>query len=142
VSPSPTSSVGPPPPVEEPVAVPQPVVRVGSFRTIAHQTTGGVRVGTTPSGEAVVFLEDLMTDNGPDVRVLLSPQPADGDASQLPLDALELGPMKGNIGDQRYDVPPGTDLSRYQSVVLWCERFSVGFAVAGLAPDPSVAPAS
>lgn len=113
---------------------PAPSVRVGTFQTIAHQTSGMVRVGPTPDGRLVVFLEDLATDNGPDVRVLLSPHPADGDASILATDALELGLMKGNVGDQTYEVPAGTDLAQYQSVVLWCERFSVGFGVAGLAP--------
>lgn len=109
-------------------------VRVGSFQTIAHQTSGMVRVGPTPDGRLVVFLEDLATDNGPDVRVLLSPFPADGDATQFGTDALELGLMKGNVGNQTYEVPAGTDLTQYRSVVLWCERFSVGFGVAGLAP--------
>ena len=123
-----------PPPTTAPTTVPAPDVRVGTFQSIAHQTSGAVRVGPTPDGRLVVFLEDLATDNGPDVRVLLSPQPAGGDASQLPTGALELGLMKGNVGNQTYEVPAGTDLTQYQSVVLWCERFSVGFGVAGLAP--------
>jgi len=112
-----------------------PAVRVGSFRSIAHQTSGNVRVGATADGRQVVFLEDLATDNGPDVRVLLSPHPADGDASILASDALELGLMKGNVGDQTYEVPADVDLSQFQSVVLWCERFSVGFGVAGLTAE-------
>lgn len=109
-------------------------VRVGTLRSIAHTTSGQVRVGPTPDGRQVVYIEDLATDNGPDVRVLLSPHPADGDAGILGTDRLELGPLKGNIGDQTYEVPAGVDLGRYQSVVLWCERFSVGFGVAALVP--------
>lgn len=109
-------------------------VRVGTFRSIAHPTTGTVRVGPTPDGRQVVYLEDLATDNGPDVRVFLSPHPPEGDDGIYGTDELELGPLKGNIGDQTYEVPAGTDLGRFQSVVLWCERFSVGFGVAGLVP--------
>lgn len=113
---------------------PAPLVRVGSFRSIAHQTSGNVRVGPTPDGRQVVFIEGLATDNGPDVRVFLSPHPPEGDDSIYATDELELGVLKGNIGDQTYEVPADVDLSRYQSVVLWCERFSVGFGVAGLTP--------
>jgi len=117
-----------------PAPTTSPTVRVGSFRSIAHQTSGTVRVGPTPDGRQVVYLEDLATDNGPDVRVFLSPHPPEGDDSIYGTDELELGPLKGNIGDQTYEVPADVDLGRYQSVVLWCERFSVGFGVAGLVP--------
>ena len=140
--PTSTSEVEPPasrPSTTAPVAAPPSTaaplpIRVGSFRSIAHQTSGDVRVGPTPDGRQVVRLEGLATDNGPDVRVFLSPHPPEGDDSIYGTDELELGPLKGNVGDQTYEVPAGVDLSRYQSVVLWCERFSVGFGVAGLAP--------
>lgn len=128
VSAPPAGSAEPPP-----TTAPAPI-RVGTFRSIAHQTSGSVRVGPTPDGRQVVHLVDLATDNGPDVRVFLSPHPPEGDDSIYGTDELELGPLKGNIGDQTYEVPAGVDLSQYQSVVLWCERFSVGFGVAGLTP--------
>ena len=121
-------------PTTAPPATTTPLVRVGSFRSIAHQTSGNVRVGPTPDGRQVVFIEGLATDNGPDVRVFLSPHPPEGDDSIYANDELELGVLKGNIGDQTYEVPADVDLSQYQSVVLWCERFSVGFGVAGLTP--------
>ena len=117
-----------------PPTTPAAVIRVGTFRSIGHQTSGTVRVGPTADGRQVVYLEGLATDNGPDVRVFLSPHPPEGDDSIYGTDELELGPLKGNIGDQTYEVPAGVDLGRYRSVVLWCERFSVGFGVAGLAP--------
>jgi hypothetical protein len=121
-------------PTPAPPTTTAPLIRGGSFRSIAHQTSGDVRVGPTPDGRQVVHLVGLATDNGPDVRVFLSPHPPEGDDAIYGTDELELGPLKGNIGDQTYEVPAGVDLSRYQSVVLWCERFSVGFGVAGLTP--------
>jgi len=50
----------------------------------------------------------------------------DGDGS------VDLGRLKGNIGDQQYDIPAGTDLSRYATVVIMCRAFTVGFARARL----------
>ncbi|MCP4333110.1 MAG: DM13 domain-containing protein, partial [Gammaproteobacteria bacterium] len=43
-----------------------------------------------------------------------------------------LGKLKGNIGNQNYAVPPGTNIAEYQSVVIWCELFGVLFSPAAL----------
>jgi hypothetical protein len=45
---------------------------------------------------------------------------------------VDLGSLKGNIGDQNYDVPQELDLSKYQAVTVWCNRFSVNFGTAPL----------
>jgi len=47
---------------------------------------------------------------------------------------IDLGPLKGNRGNQNYAVPAGTDLSKFKSAVIWCRRFLVGFGVAPLLP--------
>ena len=104
--------------------------RTGTFAAVAHPTTGAVTLGTTPDGRQALFIEDLATDNGPDLKVVLSTAPAGSDGSYG--DGLDLGPLKGNQGSQSYDVPDGTDLDAFASVVIWCDRFSVAFGVAPL----------
>ncbi len=69
-------------------------------------------------------LENFVT-NGPDLYVYLS---ADAQAR----DFLDLGRLKGNIGDRNYVVPVGADLSRYKYVLVWCRAFSVLFGSAQL----------
>ena len=103
------------------------------FRSIDHETTGRVLLvaGSTP-GTTVLRFEDLETSNGPDLRVYLSTTPPGGPRHAFDDDFVELGRLKGNIGDQNYDVPAGTDLSRFESVVIWCKRFGVPFAAAPL----------
>jgi hypothetical protein len=97
--------------------------RSGSFRSLAHTTTGTARVtGNT------LRLEDLKTDNGPDVVVWLSA----GDEGAYADDFVDLGSLKGNKGNQNYVIPDGTDLDRYDTVVIWCRRFTVGFGAAEL----------
>jgi hypothetical protein len=53
-----------------------------------------------------------------------------GDAS----DYIDLGDLKGNIGEQNYEIPEGVDLSVYDTVAIWCVRFAVGFGSAELLP--------
>jgi hypothetical protein len=45
---------------------------------------------------------------------------------------VELGSLKGNIGDQNYDVPANVDLNKYRAVTIWCARFGVNFGTAPL----------
>jgi hypothetical protein len=79
-----------------------------------------------------VRFEDFEVENGPDLRVYLSRADADAPQRELAGDFVDLGDLKGNIGDQNYLVPGSVDLTRYRSAVVWCRRFSVGFAVAPL----------
>jgi hypothetical protein len=47
---------------------------------------------------------------------------------------VEIGSLKGNIGNQNYELPSETDLSKYRAVTIWCKRFSVNFGTAPLMP--------
>jgi hypothetical protein len=46
--------------------------------------------------------------------------------------AVDLGRLKGNIGNQQYAVPEGVDVAAGATVVIWCRAFSVNFAQADL----------
>ena len=82
-------------------------------------------------------IESLETTSGPDVHVWLSAGPVlegfDGWFTAAGYDYVDLGPIKGNLGDQLYDIPPGVDLAAYPTVDLWCVQFSVSFGAAALA---------
>ncbi len=84
-------------------------------------------IETAPDTYTLRF-EDFSVRNGPGLFVYLSPDP-DGYAD----DALELGRLKATDGAFNYEVPPGTDVSRFESVIVWCKPFAVLFATAPLA---------
>lgn len=75
----------------------------------------------------VLTLTDFEVEPGPDLRVYL----VRGDGKDTG-DHVDLGGLKGNKGDQQYDLPKDTDLGRYRTVVIWCRSFSVAFARATL----------
>ena len=104
----------------------------GSFTSLDHRTSGAVRVLPTDGGARIVRLEGLATDNGPDLYLYLSTNPADGEEQAFDDDFVSLGRLKGNQGDQNYEVPDGVDLARYASVVIWCDRFNSAFGAAAL----------
>ncbi|MGK5630957.1 DM13 domain-containing protein [Streptomyces sp. URMC 123] len=106
----------------------------GRFVSHEHTTTGTARVLRLTDGTGLLRLEDLSTSEGPDVRVYLSTRDAAAVERGLGEGAVQLAGLKGNLGNQNYTIPAGTDLSRFRSAVIWCERFSVSFGAADLAP--------
>lgn len=130
---SPTTTDAPGTPVPPTSASPKPIVlREGSFVSRDHGTSGLVRVLELEDGSHVVRLEGLDTDNGPDLYVYLTTNPADGPEGAFDDDHHSLGRLKGNLGDQNYELAAEVDLSRYRSVVIWCDRFNSAFGAADL----------
>lgn len=110
----------------------------GTFLSHEHETTGAVRVIEHPDGSRQLALVGLRTTNGPDVHVWLSAGPVvegfDGWFTAGGHPHVDLGLIKGNEGDQLYDIPADVDLSAYPTVDLWCVQFSVSFGAAALTP--------
>jgi hypothetical protein len=102
----------------------------GRFEPVAHSASGVATAVRRAEGGNVLTLTSFEVDNGPDLRVYLVSGPA-RDESEVE-DFKDLGALKGNKGDQQYDLPRGLDLDRYSTVVIWCRAFSVNFARAGL----------
>ena len=119
----------------EPAAAAAPMtIAMGSFHSNAHDTRGTATVLDLGNGKRVLRLTNFATSNGPDVRVyLVAAADVQDDATVKTAGFVELGPMKGNIGDQNYDIPTTVDLENYRTVTIWCKRFSVNFGSAPLA---------
>jgi hypothetical protein len=121
----------------EPAAPAGPVlVARGELISHEHPTTGTARIVRNPDGGHLLELVDLDTSNGPDLRVWLTDQPViEGRDGWHVFDDgawLELGRLKGNQGNQQYEIPAGIDPADYPSVSIWCKRFSVSFGAAAL----------
>ena len=110
-------------------------VETGTFHGKVHSTSGRATIYQEPDGKLVLRLTNFKTSNGPDVHVILiAARNADDDANFLKsnIDRVELGSLKGNEGDQNYEIPAGTDLSKFQTVSIYCERFNANFGAAPL----------
>lgn len=107
----------------------------GQFHSVAHETKGTAAVHQLSEGKRVLRLTDFVTSNGPDVRVyLIAASDAADNETVKKAGFVELGKLKGNEGDQNYDIPAGLDLNKYRAVTIWCRRFGVNFATAPLTP--------
>jgi hypothetical protein len=107
----------------------------GEFHGKVHETSGRATVYQEADGKLVLRLTGFKTSNGPDVHVILVETKDAGDAGNFlksNTGRVELGKLKGNEGDQNYEIPAGTDLSKFQTVSIYCERFNANFGAAPL----------
>jgi hypothetical protein len=136
-SPTPASSPAPPAvDATEPAAPPTPsafvptTLATGSFvgTDDFHFGRGTASMVEIEPGRYHLRLDDFSVRNGPDLYVYLSPDPAGWTE-----DAFEVGKLKATDGAFGYDLPAGTDPSRFRSALIWCKQFSHLFATAAFA---------
>jgi len=108
-------------------------ITTGNFKSLAHETKGSASIYQLADGRRTLRLTQFETSNGPDVHVYLTAAEIDkGSGAIKAAGFVDLGSMKGNKGDQNYDIPAETDLSKYKNVTIWCARFGVNFGQAAL----------
>ena len=113
-------------------------VKWGMFRDgdSFHKGSGSATIWDLGTDGFVLRFEDFNVINGPDLRVLLTTHPdpmGRGDVHADDVTYVELGKLKGNIGNQNYPIPGDVNVYDYSSVVIYCKPFQVVFSVAPLA---------
>ena len=112
------------------------VVESGAFSGVMHPTTGTATIYRLGDGDHILRLTNFKTSSGPDVHVyLVAADDAKDSATVKRAEYVDLGTIKGNIGDQNYALRADLDLSKYRTVSIWCKRFAVNFGVAPLRSD-------
>lgn len=126
------------PEAQSETAPPEPVITTvfaGNFIDRSHPTSGVADVLTDGSPQRFLRFENFETDNGPDLNVYLTTASADAPGDDIGANFVDLGDLKGNIGDQNYEIPADVDLNQFSTVVIWCVRFGVAFGAADLSPS-------
>lgn len=91
-----------------------------------HITTGAVEVIKNADGSHTIVLgDDFSLDGAPDPRVGLG---KDGFYNGN----TDSGVLSNLTGAQSFVVPSGVDVSEFNEVYIWCEKFSVPLGVAKL----------
>ena len=113
---------------------PQPLVS-GQFYSILHPTAGTATIYRMGDGSRVLRFTSFSTSNGPDVHVyMVASDDAKDIATVQHAGFIDLGVIKGNVGDQNYTLGGDLDLAKYRAVSIWCKRFSVNFGAVALRP--------
>jgi hypothetical protein len=114
-------------------------IESGAFYGIAHPTQGTATIYRMGDDALMLRFTNFRTSNGPNVHVyLVAADDAKDSETVRHAGFIDLGSIKGNLGDQNYALGSDVDLSKYRAVSIWCQRFSVNFGAAPLRPDHSV----
>ena len=112
----------------------------GNFHSVAHDGKGQASIYQLADGKRVLRFSNFETSNGPDVHVyLVATNDATDSDTVKKAGFVEIASLKGNVGDQNYDLPANLDLAKYQAVTIWCQRFGVNFATAPLSSQMAMA---
>ena len=108
------------------------VLAQGSFIDIdpVHGAVGSATIYELPAGERILRFQDFRSKNGPDLHVFLSTEAPTSTFGSLGDNEVDLGELKGNVGNQNYEIPADVDLSQYRSIVIYCVPFHVVFSTA------------
>jgi hypothetical protein len=112
------------------------VLSESSFISHEHATSGVVKILQLENGERILRIENLDTSDGPQLEIWLTDAPViEGTDGWKVFDDgkyVSLGSLKGNLGDQNYEIPESLNLEEFTSMSIWCVRFSVSFGAAEL----------
>ena len=97
----------------------------GSFVSNVHPSSGTVKIVSDSAGKKSLVFENFKSDNGPDLRIWLSPNTAANPYQ-------EIGALKAVSGNFSYELNASIDYTTNNRVLIWCEDFSVLFGHAVL----------
>lgn len=98
----------------------------GQFEGLSdHVTTGGITIVKRDGGVFVELGEDFSLDGAPDPVLGFG---ANGEY----VAATQFSQLNEITGAQSYRLPDGIDLAEFDTVFVWCEKFSVPLGSASL----------
>lgn len=105
------------------------LLKKATFKSLAHETSGEASVYEMPDGKKILRFENLVSSDGPDVKVVITPD-KNATTGWEKEKYKNLGASKATHGNINYELPGNISLEEIGSVVLWCERFNESFGVA------------
>ncbi len=112
-------------------------VRAGNFTEIdfIHKGSGVAKILESEGGHKLLRFEDFEVTNGPDLYVYLTKNSKPAKDLKSLGDFVNLGRLKGNVGDQNYEIAGSQNIDGYNTVVIWCRQFGALFSYAAMEPN-------
>ncbi len=114
------------------------VVAQGQFQDADefHKGAGTVTLYRLPDGTHLLRFEDFRVTNGPQLHVLLANHAQPVNRADLEETGyVDLGGLKGNVGNQNYEIGANIAIDDVKSIVIYCKPFHVVFSTATLSSE-------
>lgn len=109
------------------------VIRTGSVYDVDRVGRGAVKIFRLPGGQLALRLEEFFVSQNSDLELRLSELSEPKSTPEIaaaPQKNLEF--LKATTGAMNYLIPKDVDISRYRSLVIWCEITHNAYAAATL----------
>jgi hypothetical protein len=110
------------------------VVYAGDFTSIdqMYQGVGVASIYQVGDNRFVLRLDPISVTTGPDLHVLLAKLPAPRTSTEATAGSLDLGALASPTAAQNFEIPEGTDLGPYKSVVIYSRSLNIVYSTAEL----------
>jgi hypothetical protein len=109
---------------ENVLAATDKLLLTGAFVSDGHTTSGTARLIQSADGKKFLLLDNLKSDNGPDLRVYLSEDKTARSFTEIA--------NKVVVGNTKLEVPTAANTDKQKTVLIWCKQFSVLFGSAAM----------
>ncbi len=104
-----------------------------TFYGVDRQGEGTATLYKMPDGSQLIRLEDFFVTLNSDLEIRMSPLPAPKTTDEIARSGFtNVAPLKATVGSMNYPVPPGVDLTKFRSIIIWCEITYNAYAAAAL----------
>lgn len=92
-------------------------IRTGIFNNGPYGSVSGEAKILMTGSRYELKLMNFNSSNGPDLRVYLAKE-------MMPVNYIDLGPLKATGGNQVYEIPGMPDLAQYKYALVHCRQFN------------------
>ena len=103
--------------LDEMISVDGSLNYTGTFNGYGGQNVSGMAKIYLTNNKYMLKLENFSTSNGPDLKVYLS-------MASSPSAFISLGDLKSTNGNQVYEISGTPDFTKYNFVLIHCERYN------------------
>ncbi|MDQ7027022.1 MAG: DM13 domain-containing protein [Anaerolineae bacterium] len=110
-------------------------IETGEFASIdsVRWAEGELTIYQNPNGTRLLHLaEDFRSARAPEIHIILTRNPDPMDERGVGVDYIDIGILRGNVGQQSYTIPPSVDFNRYPMLVLYAPQYDAILATATL----------
>lgn len=111
------------------------VIRTGEFAAIdsVRSAMGNLTIYENPDGTRLLhFDENFRSARAPEIHLILTRNPDPLDDRGVGIDYIDMGVLRGNVGQQNYTIPQSVDFNRYPVLVLYAPQYNGILATATL----------